>query len=179
MTLWQLRALQWKFGWRQVYWPIKCLFFDTLESWPQQGWPHRGLDLQRSAKIKATSRTYGGKPSRMSSQLGPLDFITSSTTIEDSAALLSHSKKASGSGLSVFHDFLARCITLTKQNNVCKIEKSFESNLNLSDGKWQCQLLHHYVVWVEYPVNVVHILVKHKMRILQLKVKLNLAWDYN
>lgn len=112
-------------------------------------------------------------------QLGPLDFITSSTTIEDSAALLSHSKKASGSGLSVFHDFLARCITLTKQNNVCKIEKSFESNLNLSAGKWQCQLLHHYVVWVEYPMNVVHILVKHKMRILQLKVKLNLAWDYN
>lgn len=90
----QLRALQWKCGSWQVYWPSKCLFFfSSTRLATQNPW---------FTRIKATSKTYVGKPSRMSmpSQLGPLDFVTSSTKKEDSAALLSHSQKASGSGLS-------------------------------------------------------------------------------
>lgn len=70
---------------------LNVYFFDTVECWRQQGWPHRGLGLGLAEGLGL-----GSAEAMQGNLQGCQCFLTSSTTIEDSAALLSHSKKASG-----------------------------------------------------------------------------------
>lgn len=72
---------------------VNVYFFDTLECWRQQGWPHRGLGLGLGL---AEGLGLGLAEAMQGNLQGCQCFLTSSPTVEDSAALLSHSKKASG-----------------------------------------------------------------------------------